>query len=121
MFRFDCYSFDIPNRPEDEEGLYRAVGHINELVSLEMKNNNIPSDRIIIGGISQGSAVSILTALTSTRPFAGVFILSGYIPLRKKAKEAGPFLCYFNNYQRPSADSLTDRPVAAYILGPWHT
>jgi predicted esterase len=93
--RFDCYSFDIPNRPEDEEGLYKAVGYINEIVSLEMKNHNIPSNRIIIGGISQGSAVSILTTLISTRPFAGVFVLSGCIPLRKKAKEACPMSCHF--------------------------
>lgn len=84
---FDCYSFDIPNRTEDEAGLYKAVGRINDIVSAEMKNHNIPSDRIIIGGFSQGSAVSMLTALTTTRPLAGIFVLSGYIPLRKKAKQ----------------------------------
>jgi predicted esterase len=86
--RFDYYSFDVPNRPEDEAGINRAVGLINDIISAEVKDHNIPSNRIIVGGISQGSAVSILTALTTTRPLAGVFILSGYIPLRNKAKEA---------------------------------
>jgi predicted esterase len=95
MFRFDCYSFDIPNRPEDEAGLYRSAGQINDIISAEVKNHNIPSNRIIIGGLSQGSAVSVLTALTSTRPLAGVFVLSGYIPLRKKVKEACPILYQF--------------------------
>jgi len=84
---FDCYSFDIPNRREDEEGLYKAAGQLNYIISTGAKDYNIPSDRIVIGGISQGSAVSVLTALTTTRPLAGVFILSGYIPLRKKVKE----------------------------------
>ncbi|KAF8962204.1 Phospholipase/carboxylesterase/thioesterase [Flammula alnicola] len=84
---FDVYSFDYVNRPEDEKGLYRAVGFINELISKEEKEYNIPSNRIIVGGLSQGGAVSIFTALTTERPLAGLFPLSTYIPLRKKVPE----------------------------------
>jgi len=84
---FDCYSFDIANRREDEVGLYRVVEQINDIISTEENASKIPSHRIIVGGLSQGSAVSILTALTTQRPLAGVFILSGYVPLRKKTKE----------------------------------
>ena len=39
--RFDCYSFDIPNHAEDEEGLYEAVNWINKLISTEEKLNTI--------------------------------------------------------------------------------
>lgn len=84
---FDCYSFDIPNRPEDEAGLYRIVGRINDIVSAEVNDHKIPSDRIIVGGYSQGSAVSLLTGLITTRSLAGIFVLSGYVPLRKQTKE----------------------------------
>ncbi|RDB17778.1 Acyl-protein thioesterase 1 [Hypsizygus marmoreus] len=84
---FDCLSFDIPNRTEDEPGLYRAVEKINNMISMEEQDSKIPSNRIVVGGISQGSAVSLLTALTTKRPLAGIFVLSGYIPLRKKTKE----------------------------------
>ncbi|KAF9458712.1 acyl-protein thioesterase 1 [Collybia nuda] len=83
---FDCYSFDIPNRSEDEEGLYKAVALINDIITRE-ERSGVPSHRIIVGGLSQGSAVSMLLGLTTQRPLAGVFILSGYIPLRRKVKE----------------------------------
>src|SRR5882762_6387700 len=82
--RFDLYSFDIPNRPEDETGLFAAVRKVNDLISAEIESG-IPSKRIIVGGISQGAALSILTGLTTERKLAGVFVLSGYVPLRGKA------------------------------------
>jgi len=84
---FDCYSFDIPNRAEDEEGLYRAVNWINKLISIEETEHNIPPNRIIIGGLSQGGAVSLLTTITIKKPLAGLFALSTYIPLRRKTPE----------------------------------
>lgn len=85
--RFDCYSFDIPNRQEDEEGLYRAVNWINKLISIEETEHNISPNRIIIGGLSQGGAVSLLTTITIKKPLAGLFALSTYIPLRRKTPE----------------------------------
>ena len=91
--RFDCYSFDIPNRPEDEEGLYRAVNWINKLISIEETEHNIPPNRIIIGGLSQGGAVSLLTTITTKKPLAGLFALSTYVPLRRKTPEVTT-LCY---------------------------
>ena len=36
--RFDCYSFNIPNRPEDEEGLKKAVKYI---ISTEVKDHKV--------------------------------------------------------------------------------
>jgi len=43
--RFDLYSFDIPNRPEDETGLFAAVRKVNDLISAEIESG-IPSKRI---------------------------------------------------------------------------
>ena len=85
--RFDCYSFDIPNRAEDQEGLYRAVNWINKIISIEESEHNIPPNRIIIGGLSQGGAVSLLTTITIEKPLAGLFALSTYVPLPRKTTE----------------------------------
>jgi len=84
---FDYYSFDVPNRTEDERGLYRAVKWINELISIEETQHNISPERIIIGGLSQGGALSLLTSFTIEQPLAGVFALTTYVPLRKKTSE----------------------------------
>jgi predicted esterase len=83
---FDCLSFDIENRREDEEGLFRAVSWINEVVEAERKSG-IPPNRIIIGGLSQGGALAVLTGLTTSHPLAGVFLLSAYVPLRRKVRD----------------------------------
>ena len=68
-------------------GLYRAASWLNGLIKAEHEEHNIPISRIIIGGISQGGAVSLLTALTTFLPIGGVFVLSSYIGLRKKVHE----------------------------------
>ncbi|KAF8626645.1 hypothetical protein AX15_004738 [Amanita polypyramis BW_CC] len=83
---FDCLSFDIENRQEDEEGLFRAVAWINEIIQAERKAG-IPPDRIVVGGFSQGGALAMLTGLTTTEHLAGVFILGSYVPLREKIQE----------------------------------
>jgi predicted esterase len=88
--RFDLYSFDIPNRPEDETGLFAAVRQINNLIDAEIESG-IPPHRVIVGGLSQGAAVSVLTGLATERKLAGIFALSGYIPLRGKATSASSF------------------------------
>ncbi|EAU91112.2 acyl-protein thioesterase 1 [Coprinopsis cinerea okayama7 len=84
---FDCYSFDIENRAEDEEGLYRSAKWINTLIDIEERECKIPSHRIIVGGFSQGGAVAWMTGLTTKRKLAGLFILSSYVPLRRKVEE----------------------------------
>ncbi|KIM76037.1 hypothetical protein PILCRDRAFT_798152 [Piloderma croceum F 1598] len=82
---FDLYSFDIPNRPEDETGLFNAVGQINDLINAEIESG-IPPHRIVVGGLSQGAGLAVLTGLATERKLAGIFVLSGYIPLRGKAE-----------------------------------
>lgn len=67
---------------EDEEGMLESVSGIRELVKKEVEAG-IPENRIIIGGFSQGSVVSVLTALSHPKPLAGLVIMSGYLPLHK--------------------------------------
>lgn len=85
--RFDVYSSDHVTRAEDEPGLRRAASMLNGLIQAEHETYGTPHARIIIGGLSQGGAVSLLTALTTSYPIGGVFVLSSYITLRKKIPE----------------------------------
>jgi lysophospholipase-2 len=48
-------------------------------------NNNpaIPANRIILGGFSQGGALSLYTGLTSSLKLGGIVSMSGYLPIGK--------------------------------------
>ncbi|XP_026868931.2 acyl-protein thioesterase 1 isoform X2 [Electrophorus electricus] len=77
--------FDIiglsPDAEEDETGIKKAAENIKSLIDQEVKNG-IPSHRIILGGFSQGGALSLYTALTTHQKLAGVVALSCWLPLR---------------------------------------
>ncbi|EHB10602.1 Acyl-protein thioesterase 1 [Heterocephalus glaber] len=77
--------FDIiglsPDSQEDEPGIKRAAENVKALIKQEVKNG-IPSNRIILGGFSQGRALSLYTALTTQQKLAGVTAPSCWLPLR---------------------------------------
>lgn len=76
------------NRPEleeegDEEGLTRSMKYIESLIDACV-NKGIPPERIVLGGFSQGCALSLYTDLTSQKyagRLAGIVGLMGYLPL----------------------------------------
>ncbi|KAJ1991715.1 hypothetical protein H4R33_001271 [Dimargaris cristalligena] len=78
---YDIYTLGDINRREDQEGMLRSVASINKLISEEV-DQDIPSERIVVAGFSQGAAMTLLTGLTSERKLAGMAALSGYLPLR---------------------------------------
>lgn len=53
------------------------------LVQEEIKSG-IPSERIFIGGFSQGGATALYTALTCSMRFAGILALSTWLPLHNR-------------------------------------
>lgn len=64
-----------------------STSSINALITAELNDNpNILPSRIIIGGFSQGAALSLLTTLTSGRKLGGAIALSGWLPLNAKIK-----------------------------------
>jgi lysophospholipase-1 len=93
LLRFDICSFDFKSNPkddnfnpdEDEAGMLRSSRQINELISAEIDAGMNPN-RIVLGGFSQGGAMSLLTGLTSERKLGGIVVLSAWLPLRKKIK-----------------------------------
>jgi predicted esterase len=50
---------DDLNRNENVEGVVKSVKHLHSIID-EQIGKGIPNDRIIVGGFSQGGAVSLL-------------------------------------------------------------
>ena len=76
-----------PDRPElaedeDEAGLLASMRYVVGLIDAQVQAG-IPAARIVVGGFSQGGAVSLLTGLLSAHAarLAGVMALSAYMPL----------------------------------------
>lgn len=63
---------DINQRSEDEAGIKRSMEYFHGLIKQEM-DKGIPSNRIVIGGFSQGGAMSLLSGLTSPNKLGGIF------------------------------------------------
>lgn len=66
---------------EDTEGIQRAAVSVQSLIEDEIKGG-IPSNRIVIGGFSQGGALSLYSSLVTSHSLAGVIALSCWLPLR---------------------------------------
>lgn len=80
---YDIPSFpaDISQKVDDEPGIRRTQSTVQALIQAETEDKGIPSNRIVLGGFSQGGAVSLVAGLTYPHPLAAIFVLSGYLPL----------------------------------------
>ncbi|XP_030075076.1 acyl-protein thioesterase 2 isoform X1 [Microcaecilia unicolor] len=76
-----------PDAPEDETGIKKAAENIKAVIEHEVKNG-IPANRIILGGFSQGGALSMYTALTCQHKLAGILALSCWLPLHRTFPQA---------------------------------
>ncbi|MCE2564637.1 alpha/beta hydrolase [Komagataeibacter sp. FNDCF1] len=76
---YDLLAPDLLLR-EDEPGLRDAQTYLASLIDQEVARG-IPSRRIVLGGFSQGCAMSLMTGLRYSSPLAGIAGLSGYLPL----------------------------------------
>jgi predicted esterase len=87
--RFDIYrlGFDPSemDRVEDEQGMLKTRHSLDALITSEV-DAGIPANRIVLGGFSQGGAMTVLTGLSSERRLAGLAVLSGWAPMRKTLK-----------------------------------
>ncbi|PWD65034.1 alpha/beta hydrolase [Pectobacterium versatile] len=68
------------SRQEDESGLRNAMAYYESLIHWEI-SRGIKANRIVIGGFSQGSALSLMTGIRFGHGLAGIFGMSGYLPL----------------------------------------
>jgi len=76
---FDIKSLTIGGE-EDAKGIADSSAQLKCMIQEEIKGG-IPSEKIIIGGFSQGGAVALYTALTSDVKLGGIIGLSTWLPL----------------------------------------
>ncbi len=65
---------------EDGASVRRAAAWIDELIAREV-DRGVPAGRVVLGGFSQGGAMSLFTGLRYREALAGVICMSGYLLL----------------------------------------
>ncbi|MDR3490574.1 MAG: dienelactone hydrolase family protein [Gammaproteobacteria bacterium] len=63
----------------DNAGIEESVNAIRLLIEHE-EQRGIPSNKIVLGGFSQGALIALMTGLRFEKPLGGIFALSGYFP-----------------------------------------
>ena len=76
---YDILSLAPDSRQIDEAGLLESRDMVRALIARE-NERGIPASRIFLAGFSQGGAVAYLSALTHSKPLAGLLALSTYVP-----------------------------------------
>src|ERR1700761_7510084 len=84
----------------DEPGILRSRTVFTKLITDEI-DAGIPSNRIILGGFSQGGAMSLFTGVTTPHKLGGIFGLSCYLVLGDKIKD----------FVKESSDANKDTPI----------
>ncbi|KAJ4266528.1 hypothetical protein NW762_004515 [Fusarium torreyae] len=69
-------------RNEDTEGIKRSQQYFHDLIQEEV-DSGIPPERIVLGGFSQGGAMSLLAGLTCKSKLGGIVGLSSWLLLSK--------------------------------------
>ncbi|KAM0797737.1 Phospholipase/carboxylesterase/thioesterase [Usnea florida] len=79
---------DEDEEEDDEEGMMKSVEYITGLIDTEVQAG-VPVERIVVGGFSQGCAISLLVGLMGRHKgtLGGVVGLSGYLPLSGKVEK----------------------------------
>ena len=67
--------------PQDEAGI-RASGRLLELLIERGHERDIPHDKIVLAGFSQGGAIALHTAFRYPHRLAGLMALSTWLPLQ---------------------------------------
>jgi len=66
--------------PEDEVGIRKSQLMVENLINRELERN-IPSEKIILAGFSQGGAIALQCGLRYRKKLAGILVLSSWLPL----------------------------------------
>ena len=81
---YDILGADLVRR-EDEAGLRESIALVHGLLDREVARG-VPAQRIVLGGFSQGSAITLGAGLRYGRQLAGLVGLSGYLPLADRTR-----------------------------------
>lgn len=84
---YDITDIDnLADRSEDETGILRSQKTFHQLIADEV-SAGIPTERIVLGGFSQGGAMALLAGVTAPTKLGGIFGLSCYLLLKDKLKD----------------------------------
>lgn len=81
---YDIFTPDLVRR-EDDAGVRQSQQAIEALIARE-NGRGIATDKIVLAGFSQGSAMTLHTGLRLSQKLAGMIALSGYLPLAALAE-----------------------------------
>lgn len=76
---YDLREMDLARRA-DVEGVRASVTQVEALIARESERG-VPPRRIILGGFSQGGAITLAAGAARAEPLAGLVALSTYLPL----------------------------------------
>jgi lysophospholipase-2 len=74
---------DKMNLECDEKGLLESVQWIENIIQSEI-NSGIASEKIIVGGFSQGGSLALTLGLITKQKLNKILCLSGFLPCREK-------------------------------------
>ncbi|KAF8504225.1 Phospholipase/carboxylesterase/thioesterase [Gautieria morchelliformis] len=78
---------NIDTREEDQAGMLSTARSVNEIITSEIDAlPDVSASRIVLGGFSQGAAMTLFTGLTTERKLGGLVALSSYLPVRDRLK-----------------------------------
>ncbi|MBI2377513.1 MAG: dienelactone hydrolase family protein [Deltaproteobacteria bacterium] len=101
---------------EEPEGLVAARHKVLGLLDALERAHGIPSERVILGGFSQGGMLAIDTVLRSGRSFAGLVVLSGTLLAKSAWIEAAGRLRGFPVFQsHGTMDPILPYPIAEML------
>lgn len=63
---------NLDGREEDEAGIIESQKYFHSLIDQEVAKG-IPANRIVVGGFSQGGAMSLLSGITYKDQLGGIF------------------------------------------------
>lgn len=87
---YDIKAMNIGSE-QDEAGIRQSQVFVEQLITQQMEELGLSSDRIVLAGFSQGGAVILQTGLRLNKPLAGLMALSTYLPLADSfAQEKSP-------------------------------
>jgi phospholipase/carboxylesterase len=79
---YDILGADIVRR-EDEAGVRASIARVHRLLEREIARG-MPARRIVLGGFSQGCAITLGAGLRFGHRLAGLVGMSGYLPIAER-------------------------------------
>ena len=85
---FDIKAIPVnENEPDDLAGIDESIASIHGLIDKVIADNNLKPENVVLGGFSQGGAMSLMAGSTYHAQLGGVVCLSGWL-LRKSSNVA---------------------------------